>query len=288
MNRRIVKVTDAHVHFWDLEKMGYPWLDDVPEIKQSFGIDQYNSALAHTKIENIVFIQCECHPAQYLDEIDYINSVAQQDTRIKAIVAYFPLENQDTKEQLSGLLARYPLIKGIRRLEETPKSLYANPNFLDGMDTLTEYGLTFDICVTAAQLLSAVRLVEEKPNIRYILDHFGKPNIKRGEFQDWQVAIKKIATNPNVYCKLSGLVTEADWNFWNIDEIRPFFDTALTHFGVDRIVFGSDWPVVTLASTYRKWYETAKQLCTDVDAEGIEKIFYHNALNFYNIRPNGR
>ncbi len=283
-NRQIVRISDAHVHFWDIEKIKYPWLDDVPKINMNFGVDEYNKAIEDIQVENIVFVQCECETDCYIDEVKYIHELAKTDNRIKAVVAYFPIEHPDAEETLQKLLSDYPLIKGIRRLEENPVSLYDNPVFQRQLDLLLKYNLSFDLCVTASQLPAAVNLVESKPEHRCVLDHFGKPNIKTKEFKEWKRAIKRISAHQKTYCKLSGLVTEADWECWNVTDLKPYFHTVLEYFGPDRIMFGSDWPVVTLAASYDKWYSTAIELCDGLD---LYKIFYANTLNFYRITTHG-
>lgn len=279
-NEQIVKISDAHVHFWNVEKIKYPWLDNFPKINMNLGIEEYNDTLTDIQVENIVFVQCECEPNSYKDELQYISHLAQTDHRIKAIVSYFPLEYAQSEKELGDLLNEFPLIKGIRRLEEHSSSLYKNTNFLLQLDHLLKYDLSFDICVTAPQLPAAVSLVESKPEHRFVLDHFGKPNIRAKEFKAWEKAIKRIAAHQQTYCKLSGLVTEADWQYWDITDLKPYFHTILDYFGPDRIMFGSDWPVVTLATPYDRWYSTAIALCDGLD---LHKIFYANTLNFYRI-----
>ncbi|NGM60930.1 amidohydrolase family protein [Sphingobacterium sp. SGG-5] len=279
-NRQIVKISDAHVHFWNVEKIKYPWLDNFPKINMNLGIEEYDEAIGDIQIENIVFVQCECEPNRYRDELHYINHIAQTDHRIQAIVSYFPLEYVQDDKELADLLREFPLIKGIRRLEEHPSSLYKNTNFIRQMDLLLKYDLSFDLCVTASQIPAAVGLVESKPEHRFVLDHFGKPNIKANEFKAWEKAIKRIAAHPQTYCKLSGLVTEADWQNWDVATLKPYFHTVLKYFGSDRLMFGSDWPVVTLATSYDKWYSAAIELCDGLD---LHRIFYANTLNFYKI-----
>ncbi len=275
-------ITDAHVHFWNTESLHYPWLDEVPAIKRTFGLADYEAATSGIPVSDMIFLQCECLPAEYLAEVDYITALAEKEPRIRGIVSYFPLEAPDAEEQLRVLM-RNKLVKGIRRLEEEPTSLYRDPRFLANMALLNRHNLSFDICLHAPQLPAAVQLVQAAPDNRYILDHFGKPAIKTGAFTRWQTHIKALAEQPNVYCKLSGLVTEADWETWTMADLRPYVDTVLEYFGPHRIAFGGDWPVVTLASSYSRWYETAQELCRALAPSDIDNIFHRNALNFYQI-----
>src|SRR5690606_7891150 len=136
-----------------------------------------------------------------------------------------------------------------------------NPLFIANMKLLNHHHLSFDLCVKAHQLPAALKLVEIAPDTRYMLDHFGKPPIRTNGFTQWQHQMRELAENPNVYCKLSGLVTEADWKQWILADLQPYMDVALKYFGPNRIAFGGDWPVVTLASSYTRWFDTARQLC---------------------------
>lgn len=277
-----LRITDAHVHFWDLSKMSYPWLDEVPTIKKSFGPIEYQEATKKIPILNMIFLQCDCLPNEYQTEVNYVTQLATEDSRIRGIVAYFPLESDDAAEKIQEL-ATNKLVKGIRRLEEEPFTLYGNPNFIANMDLLRRHNLSFDLCVKAHQLPAALKLVQTAPDIRYMLDHFGKPAIRTKEFSQWQHHIAKLAKNPNVYCKLSGLVTEADWNQWTIADLQPYVDVVLEHFGPSRLAFGGDWPVVTLASGYHRWFDTALQLCHTLSADDLNRVFYQNALDLYQI-----
>ena len=277
-------ISDAHVHFWDLELLDYPWLDEVPAIKKSFGPAEYKAATADIPISDMIFVQCECEPANYEAEVAYVTKLAAQDKRIRGIIAYFPLAAPDAEQRLQAL-TRNSLVKGIRRLEEEP-SLYRDPAFISNMPLLNRYNLSFDICLKTHQLPAAVHLVEAAPDNRYILDHFGKPAIKTAEFTQWRNHIKTLAEHPGVCCKLSGLVTEADWRTWTIDDLQPYVDTALEYFGPERLAFGGDWPVVTLASSYARWYEAAQQLCRALGPQDRDRIFHRNALDFYQISAN--
>src|SRR5690606_7769097 len=162
-------------------------------------------------------------------------------------------------------------------------SLYRNRNFGSNMALLNRYDLGFDLGVKAHQLPAAIQLVQAAPDNRYILDHFGKPAIKTGEFTQWRSHIKTLAAHPGVYCKLSGLVTEADWETWTVADLQPYVDTVLEYFGPNRLAFGGDWPVVTLASDYQRWYEVAQQLCRALSPRELHALFYQNALDFYQI-----
>ncbi|MGK6351777.1 amidohydrolase family protein [Parapedobacter sp. DT-150] len=281
-NDHNIRITDAHVHFWDLSKMSYPWLNEAAAINKSFGLADYQEATAGIPVLNMIFVQCECLPEEYQTEVDYVTDLATHDSRIRGIVAYFPLEAADAAEKLQ-LLTHNKLVKGIRRLEELPDTLYRNPSFIANMGLLLQCGLSFDLCVKAHQLPGVIALVQAAPDNRYMLDHFGKPAIQAGAFDPWKRDIMELAKNTNVHCKLSGLVTEADWHGWTITDLQPYVDIILEHFGPDRVAFGGDWPVVTLASSYGRWYDTAMELCKGLAPPELDRVFYQNALDFYRI-----
>jgi len=208
-NYKALQITDAHAHLWDFTKMNYPWLEEVPAIKKSLGLMEYRAATDGMEISNLIFLQCECLPEEYQTEVDYVTQLATQDARIRGMVAYFPLEAADAAEKLQRF-ATNPLIKGIRRLEEESTTLYGNPHFVTNMELLNHHGLRFDLGVKAHQLPAALALVQAAPKVHYMLDHFGKPPTRTQAFHQWQHHVKEPASNLNVYCKLSGLVTEAD------------------------------------------------------------------------------
>jgi L-fuconolactonase len=274
-------ITDAHVHFFDTEKMSYPWLDEVPAIKKTFDIEHYQAATKTLPIEKIVFVQCECLPAQYLDEVEHVTNLAQLDQRIQGIVAYFPLESNDAAAQLKNLITN-KLVKGIRRLEENP-SLYHHPTFVSNLSLLQQNNLSFDICLRSHQLDAAIYLVNQQPDLSYMLDHLGKPDINHKEFKNWSAAIKTLAENPNVYCKISGMFNEANHDHWTIADLKPYFEHVLDCFGTDRMVFGSDWPVLTLVDSYQRWLNVFFELSKDLAQHDIEKILSTNANRFYRL-----
>ena len=274
-------IIDAHLHLWDIERFNYPWLDNVPTINRNFSIADYLTDSELSFLEAMVFVQCECEPSSYKDEIKFISEIAVYEKRIKGIVCWCPLELSYAGDEIIELV-KNPLIHGIRRLEESP-SLYNNPAFVENLGLLPKYNLSFDICLKARQLPAAIKLVNKQPEVKYMLDHLGKPAIKSGEIEQWKSYIKDLASNPNVFCKLSGMVTEADWDTWSIDDLRPYLSYAVEQFGFDRLVFGSDWPVVKLASSYQNWMDTFLTLCSEYDKHDVEKMLYHNALKFYRL-----
>jgi len=274
-------IVDAHLHLWDIERLSYPWLESVPDINRNFTIADYLEDSKQTSPAAMVFVQCECESSKYKDEIKFISEIAVHEKRIKGIVCWFPLERTSAADEMNELV-KNPLIRGIRRLEEFP-SIYKDSTFVENLGLLHTHSLSFDICLKSPQLPAAISLVNKQPDVKYMLDHLGKPAIKSGEFEQWKACVKDLASNPNVFCKLSGMVTEADHDSWNIADLRPYFSYAVAQFGFDRLVFGSDWPVVKLASSYQNWMDTFLALCGEYDEYDVEKMLYHNALKFYKL-----
>jgi L-fuconolactonase len=182
-------------------------------------------------------------------------------------------------------LAEDTLVKGIRRLIQGEDIDFCiQPNFMNGVKTLARYGLSFDICIFHPQLANAIRLVEQCPNVQFILDHIGKPDIKNQLFEPWKQEIKILAEFPNVYCKISGLVTEANHENWTPADLQPYIEHVIDCFGFDRVIYGSDWPVSTLASDYLLWVRTLQEAVSESTPEELKKLFHDNAIKFYRLQ----
>ncbi|WP_338877376.1 amidohydrolase family protein (plasmid) [Spirosoma sp. SC4-14] len=277
-------IIDTHLHIWDVQHLNYAWLSDVPAINRTFTISDYQRAIARVPVQAMVFVQCECEPEQYKREIDYVTQAAAIDPRIRGLVAWFPLEQPNIDTELQALQA-YFLVRGVRRLEESPRSLYEQPQFIENVSKLATVGLSFDICLKAHQLPAAISLVEQCPDTAFMLDHLGKPNIAGKELANWQTHIRQLASHPHVFCKVSGLVTEANWKHWRLDELRPYFEFVVEQFGTDRLVFGGDWPVMTLAASYTTWLDSVLTLCADWTNDERDCLFRANAERFYRLTP---
>lgn len=263
-----------------------PWLDTIAELRKPFGRDELRVASANVDIEGVVYVQVDTTPAYGLLEARWAAAQAHAHPRIAAIVAWAPVEDGSiVRAYLDELTAVSPLIRGVRRLiqSEPDPSFCLQPDFLTALRLLPEYDLSFDICVRHDQLPAAVRMVRACPETRFILDHLGKPPVRQGILDPWRRDIDDMARLPNVVCKISGLVTEGDHTHWSAAEIAPYIAHALTSFGEDRVLFGGDWPVVTLASSYQRWVETLTQLTRTLSVEACEKLWRENARCTYRI-----
>jgi L-fuconolactonase len=278
------RYVDTHVHFWDPAELRYDWLATVPTINRPFLPADLADAATDLQLEKIVFVQADTASEQAIDEAAWISKLATAEPRIAGIVADARLEwGEAVRPQLEGL-GTYPLVKGVRRLiQSEPLGFAVEDHFVRGVQILAQYGFTFDICIYHPQLVDVLSLVAQCPNVEFVLDHIGKPDIRRGLMEPWKRQIAQLASFPNVHCKLSGMVTEANPNAWTPADLRPYAEHVIESFGADRVMFGSDWPVATLASSYRRWFETALSLIAGLSADEQSKILRENAIRFYRL-----
>ncbi|RKU25713.1 amidohydrolase [Candidatus Poribacteria bacterium] len=277
-------IVDTHVHLWHPKQLRYPWLKDVPDLNKPFLLQDYSDAHQGLKIESIVFVQCDTHPDDGFKETTWVTSLAIVESRIKGIVAWAPLEEGRQVAPFVEKLAEESLVKGIRRLIQTEDIDFCiQPNFVNGVKTLSRFNLSFDLCIFHPQLANTISLVEQCPNVQFILDHIGKPDIKNQLFDPWKQEITTLASFENVYCKISGLVTEADHNSWNPADLKPYIDHVIEAFSFDRVIYGSDWPVSTLASDYPRWVHTLKDAVAGCSTDELNKLFHDNAKTFYRL-----
>ena len=278
-------IIDTHVHLWDTNLLTYPWLSDIPLLNKPYLLADFDAACGSVEVEKFVFVQADVVPAQSLAETNWVTQLATTDTRIAGIVAHAPLEEGTAVRPHLETLAQNPLVKGIRRLiqSEPDPTFCLQPAFVQAVQMLPDYGFSFDICIVHSQLASVIKLVAQCPNVSFVLDHIGKPGIKDQIFEPWKQEIKMLSLFPNVACKLSGMVTEADHAHWQPANLRPYIDHVISCFGFDRVMFGGDWPVSLLASDYPRWVETLETAVRDCSTEEKKKLFYDNAAAFYRL-----
>lgn len=277
-------IVDTHVHLWHPKQLRYPWLAEVPALNRPYLLKDYIAAYGALAIESIVFVQCDTHPDDGLKETAWVTSLAAVDPRIRGIVAWAPLEEGVQVAPFVEKLAENRLVKGIRRLIQSESvDFCVHPDFVSGVKTLSRYGLSFDLCIFHPQLANAIRLVEQCPHVQFILDHIGKPDIKNQLFDPWKQEIKTLAGFPNVHCKISGLVTEAELETWTPADLQPYIEHVITCFSFDRVIYGSDWPVSTQASDYQRWVQTLKDAISGCTSQELRNLFRDNAIKFYKL-----
>jgi L-fuconolactonase len=278
-------IVDTHLHLWDLGRLRYPWLAAVPALNRSHLIADYRAACGPVAVAKMVFLQCDCDPAQFLAECDWVTAVAHEDPRIRGIVPWSPLERGEAALPALERLAANPLVKGVRRLIQSEPDLEfcLRPDFVRGVKLLPRFGFTFDLCINHRQLANTIRLVRQCPEVTFVLDHIAKPDIKAGVIDPWRSELRELAAMPNVWCKLSGLATEADHARWTAADLRPYIDHVMTCFGPDRVLFGGDWPVSTLATDYPRWVQTVDEALAGCTPDELHRVYVRNAEKFYRV-----
>jgi L-fuconolactonase len=194
------------------------------------------------------------------------------------------LERGEAVREDLEILSRHPLVKGVRRnLQGEPVDFLKQPGFIEGLKILPEFEFTFDLCVRAYQLPAATQLVRSLPQVTFVLDHFGKPSVRDNSFEPWASHLRALAEAPNVVCKISGLTTEANWTDWRPEDLAPYFNHTMACFGPQRLMFGSDWPVATLATSYDRWIETVLKLVPNINEPELAQLFQTNAERIYRV-----
>lgn len=280
----MLRLVDSHSHFWDPGRLRYTWLDDLPSLNRRIVPAEVTWHGADWRVEAVVFVQADCAPSQGMQEVEWVTGLARADSRLRGIVAHTPLELGAAVRPVLAALQQNPLVKGVRRLIQSEAPGFATqPGFIAGVALLAEFGLTCELCVRHFQLSEVTALVRQCPDVRFVLDHLGKPDVKAGRLDPWRSDLAALAALPNVQCKLSGLVTEADWHGWRPTDLRPYIHHALDVFGMNRVMFGSDFPVLTLAASYERWFETLREAVSGLSAAEQERVFFSNGVEFYRL-----
>jgi L-fuconolactonase len=271
---------DAHHHFWHYTAAEYGWIDDaMAAIRRDFVPADLEAEIRPAAIDAVVSVQAR----QSLAETEWLLAKAGAHSWIAGIVGWVPLADP----AISALLERLstnPWLKGVRHiLQAEPDSFMENADFNFGLSQLRAFNLTYDILIVHHQLPAAIRLVDRHPNQAFVLDHIAKPPICTGEMQPWQDNLAAIARRSNVFCKLSGVVTEADYKTWTYEQILPYLEATLAAFGPNRLLFGSDWPVCRVASTYSDWVHTVERFAQKLSDDERDALFHRNAAHAYRL-----
>jgi predicted TIM-barrel fold metal-dependent hydrolase len=278
------KIVDAHQHLWDLDLFHYAWLKDLPVLNRSFRMNDYCDATTGLGIEKSVHLEADVDEPFMVEETKHVLRLADRsDNPLEGVVACGRPESKEFKTYLERILGHAKL-KGIRRILHTqPDDLGQSETFIENVNSLAGYGLSFDLCVLARQLPLAIRLVSRCPEVTFILDHCGVPQVREKILDPWRANIHAIAKFPNVFCKISGLVAYADPRHWTAEDLRPYVDHAIECFGWDRVMFGSDWPVCTLSASYRQWVDALVSLTRGAGDVNQKKLFQENAIRIYRL-----
>ena len=279
-------IIDTHMHLWNPEQFRMSWLDGDALLNQPYTIDIYSAQTTGIPIEGMVFVECGVEPQYAFLEAQWALACARTDARIQGIVAACPVEfGQRARSYIEALVALDPRIKGVRRniQDEKDANFCLQADFVRGVQLLSDYALSFDLCIRSWQLPAVSALVRRCPHTQFILDHLGKPNVREHVLDPWRDQLRELAALPNVACKISGLVTEAEHSSWKVDDLAPCVAHVLDVFGENRVIFGGDWPVALLASSYTRWFETLQTLTASLTETAQRKLWNENARRLYRL-----
>jgi L-fuconolactonase len=272
---------DSHQHFWKYNPQQHDWItEDMKVIQRDFLPSDLLPILQAHNIDGCVSVQAD----QTEEETDFLLELANENEVIKGVVCWVDLRADDVYERLEHY-SQFKKLKGFRHVVqgESDSEFMLRPKFKNGIIELGMYDFTYDILIYHYQLEQAIQFVKQHPEQKFVLDHIGKPDIKSGEFFEWQTNIKKLALHQNVYCKVSGMVTENEWRDWKISDFKVYLDSVVKAFGTERLMYGSDFPVCTLAATYGEQLNIVKEYFSAFTSLEKKKIMGDNAIKFYNL-----
>lgn len=274
-------VIDAHQHFWHYEPIKHAWIDDDMEvIRKDFLPSDLETVYNENAIDGCVAVQAD----QTTEETDFLIQLSKEHSFIKGIVGWVDLRSDAIRDDLSKY-AKESIVKGFRHVVqgEADPNFLLRKQFLNGISALKEFDFTYDILVFPHQLGATLEFVKQFPNQKFVIDHIAKPYIKDGFFDGWAVLMKEIAKAENVYCKLSGMVTEADYKSWNAQQVQPYMELVLNAFGTERTIYGSDWPVCLVAANYKQVKDIVVDFIQTLSDTEQANIIGKNAITFYNL-----
>jgi len=274
-------VIDSHQHFWNYEPVKHDWIDDdMSVIRRDFLPSDLKKEYDNYGIDGCVAVQAD----QTLAETDFLLQLSNENDFIKGIVGWVDLRSETIKTDLEKY-SIHKKIKGFRHVVqgEPDHNFLLRSNFLRGISTLKHFDFTYDILVFPHQLGAVLEFVKRFPNQKFVIDHIAKPYIKDGFFNGWATLMKNIATYQNVECKISGMITEADYKSWTPAQIEPYMDVVLNAFGSSRIMYGSDWPVCLVAGNYKQVKDLVTHFIANLSVSEQADIMGNNAIKFYNL-----
>ena len=274
---------DAHMHLFDRETLSYPWLSTVEGLNRDF--HPADLGTDRDLLTGVVIVEAGRTDAQWLAEVVWVESLAADpSSRILGMVAHAQLEDPARCAEQLAELTQHPLVVGIRRnLQDEPPGFALAEDFVTGVAALATYSYPFDLCVRHGQLREVTALAARLPDVAFVLDHCGKPPVASGALQPWRADLARLAELPNVVCKLSGLATEADHRSWSDDNVLPYLRHAVQVFGAERCLFGGDWPVATIATTYRRWLTVLTRLMDGWPTADVTAVAAGTATRIYRL-----
>lgn len=291
------RVLDSHVHFWDPTRLTYPWLGGVPALARPFLPEDYppfqrprsqdgEPALGEFGTDAILFVEANCLAVESEPEVAFVDRCAELEPRIRGTIAFVDLLDEKRRRDILDRMRGVARVRGVRHnIQGRAEGFATQPPFVAGVGEVGRHGFTFDLCCTADQLPEVTSLVERCPETRFVMDHCAKPAIGRGAYASWAKDLARLALHGNVSCKVSGLLTEAGAQASD-DVLRPYAEHALLCFGPDRLLYGSDWPVCTLAGGIERWRKFVDAFTASWRSEQRDAFYFANALRVYGITLN--
>lgn len=274
-------VIDAHHHFWRYGPAEYGWISDsMSLLRRDFLPADLAKEIAAAGIDGVVSVQAR----QTVEETRWLLEMADAHDFIKGVVGWVPLVSPDVGKDLERFAGRTKL-KAVRHVlqDEPDDAFMLRPDFDRGIGLLKDFGLRYDILIFERHLPQSIELVDRHTGLTFVLDHVAKPRIRENVLEPWRQNMRELARRPNVYCKISGMATEADHKNWSPAQLRPYMDVALEAFGPRRLMFGSDWPVCLLACAYRRWYEIVSDFVAPLSADERRQILGETAVEAYGL-----
>lgn len=279
--RNMAETIDSHQHLWRYTSEDYGWIGpQMQQLKRDFLPEDLEREMAAAQVDGAVAVQAR----QSVEETRWLLDLAAQSLAIRGVVGWLPIVQGDLPSQLSEL-GDTAKLKGLRHViqDEPDDDFILREDFNLGIASLLGTGLVYDILIHERHLPQAARFVALHPRQTFVLDHLAKPKITAAEIEPWRTNLFALAAQPNVFCKLSGLVTEGDWEAWTLESLRPYLDAALAAFGPERLMAGSDWPVCLLASGYSRWWETLRGWMSSFKVRHQEMILGETAKSVYRL-----
>jgi predicted TIM-barrel fold metal-dependent hydrolase len=278
-------LVDTHLHLWDLERFELPWIEKDGPLNRSFLLSDYLAAADRLNIQQCVYMEVDVRPDQQSAEIEYITSLCQQEGPLAAMV----VSGRPAEDGFAAYLRRHaenPYIRGLRQVlhtPATPRGYMLERAFVRGIRLLGEAGWHFELCLRPGELADAAKLADLCPDTRFVLDHCGNASVLEKNLDPWRRDLARLAEREHVSAKISGIIASGTMGRWSIENLAPIIDHTLDCFGPDRVVFGSDWPVCTLAASLRKWVEALYAIVRRRGDAEQRKLFSENARRIYRL-----
>jgi L-fuconolactonase len=272
---------DAHHHLWKYNDRDYVWMSGkMTALRRDFLIPELEQVMRESGVEGTIAVQAR----QTTEETEWLLDLATRHPFILGVVGWVPLVDPDAGSYLERFVQQ-PKLKAVRHVlhDEPDDSYMLRDDFNRGVSLLRNFGLAYDILIFERNLPQTLTFVDRHPGQIFVVDHIAKPRIREGLVSPWRERMMELAKRENVYCKVSGMATEADWNTWTDDGLRPYFDVVLSAFGTKRLMFGSDWPVLTLAGGYGKWMSTFRSFIAELSPDEQESICRSSAIAAYGL-----